>query len=183
MKTDKELAERITGSHESYLESAGDSLVESILEGVREGAIEGLKKGAKEALKECLTAGFGNAEPPDIADILAEIPPEIVKSSVKEGAKVVFARTTEGYIKRACQRLIEKMKKEGIGLSKGETDYILEIFKTSERETLKQIVARLPSNPLFGAIIDGMQAALEESLEKNFAACAREMQQATAAKS
>jgi DNA repair exonuclease SbcCD nuclease subunit len=182
MKTDRQLVERITGQPESYLESARDSLVESILEGVKEGAIEGLKKGAREALKECLTTGFSNVEAADITDILADIPPEIVKSGVKEGAKVIFKRTTEGYIKKACQKLIQKMKKEGVKLTKGEIDLILEILKTGERETLKQIVAKLPHNPLFGAIIDGMEAALEESLEKNFAACAQEMQKATAAK-
>jgi hypothetical protein len=175
-KTDQQLVEKLTKKHESYLESAGGDLVASVLEGIKEGAIEGLKKGGRDALKECLAAGFSNAESTDIKDILQEIPQQIVKSSVKEGARRVFKKSTEGYIKQACQRLIAEMQKKGVKPSKAATDYILEIFKISERETLNKLVARIPHNPLFGAVIDGMQLALEESLEKNFAACAQRMQ-------
>ncbi len=173
MTTDNQLAEKLTADHESYLQSTGDVLVEAILEGVKEGAAESLKKGARDALKECLTRGFTNIEAPAIKDILEDIPQEMVKSSVKEGAKRIFKKSTEGYIKKACQKLIKKMQREGIKLSQKKTDYILKIFKISEREALKKIVAKVPQNPLFGAIIAGMQAALEESLEKNFAAYAQ----------
>jgi hypothetical protein len=175
MTAERQLAERLTAQHESYLESTGDSLVKSILEGVKEGAADGLKKGGQDALKECLTTGLLNVEAADIKDILTDIPQEIVKSSVKEGAKSIFKKSTEVYIEKACQRLIARMRAEGAKPSKEETDYILEVFKISERETLKQIVAQLPQNPLFGAITAGMQAALEESLEKNFAACAEKI--------
>jgi len=176
MTTDSQLAEKLTAEHESYLESAGDGLVEAILEGAKEGAAEGLKKGAEDALKECLTQGFTNVEAPAIKDILVDIPQDMVKSSVKEGAKRIFKKSTEGYIKKAFQKLFKKMQKEGIKPSREETAYILKIFKKSEREALKKLVAKMPQNPLFGAIIAGMQAALEESLEKNFAAYAQKIQ-------
>jgi hypothetical protein len=161
-----------TAKQESYLKSAGDSLVKSIREGVKEGTIEGLKKGGEDALKECLTTGLANVNPPSTRAILTNIPQAAVKSRVKEGAKRIFKKSTEGHVKKACQRLIKKTKRKGAKLSKEEIGYILKILKQSERETLGQIVSRLPQNPLFSAIIDGMWAALEESLAENLAAYA-----------
>jgi hypothetical protein len=175
-RTDQQLVEKLTRKHQSYLKGAGDDLIASVMEGIEEGAIEGMKKGGREALKECLATGFSHVEAADSKDILQEIPQQIVMSSVKEGTRRIFKKSTEGYVKQACQRLIEKMQEKGVKPSKADTDYILELFKISERETLNKLAAQIPHNPLFGAVIDGMQSALEESLEKNFAACAQRMQ-------
>lgn len=113
MTTDTQLAEKLTKEHESYLESIIDGLLEGIAEGAREGLAEGLEKGAKDALQECLVKGPGNIGQDDIKDIIEAIPQAIIKASVRKGAKPILKRTTELYIKQACQKLT-KQKSAGL---------------------------------------------------------------------
>lgn len=176
MPPETKKVEKIIAEHKSYLKSISDGIVEGISEGVKEGVVEGLKRGVKDGLKECLVKGFINIGPDDIQDILKDIPEEIVKNSVKEGAKQVFKISTERYVQRVCQKLVDRIKKGDIKLSKGQMGFVLGLFKRGEQEAVKKIVERLPNNPLLRAIVAGMKGALEESLEKNLKACGERIQ-------
>ena len=182
MTADTQLAEKITAEHESYLESIIDGLLEGIAEGAREGLAEGLKKGTKDALQECLVKGPGNIGQDDIKDIIEAIPQAIIKASVRKGAKQILKKTTEVYVQKVCQQLIEEIKKEDIKLSREQIGYALELIQKSQQEAVGQIVEKLPRNPLFSAIADGMQTALAESLKKSLAACQERIQKELAPK-
>jgi len=182
MTADTPLAKKLTAEHESYLKSIVNGLLEGIAEGAREGLAEGLKKGARDALQECLVKGPGNIGQDDIKDIIEAIPQAIIKASVKKGAKPILKKTTELYIKQACQKLIKELKEEAIKPSPEQTGFILELIQKSQQEAVRQIVEKLPQNPLFGAIAGGMQAALAESLKKSFAECQERIQKELAPK-
>jgi len=177
MTTDTPLAERLTAEHESCLGTIIDGILEGIAEGAREGLAEGLKKGARDALQECLFQGPDNIGTEDIKDIIEAIPQAIIKASVIKGAKPILKQTTELYLKQACQKLIEELKKEDIKPSPEQTGYILELIQKSQQEAVRQIVEKLPQNPLFSAIADGIQTALAESLKKSLADCQERLQQ------
>ena len=170
MKSDVKKVEKIINEHESYLKSISDGVFEGILEGAKEGVAEGLKKGVKDGLKECFVKGFINIEQDDIGDILEDIPEEIIKNSVKEGARYIFEKSTEDYLQRACQKLVDSIQKKDIKLRKSQTAYVLGLIKRSEQEAVKKMVERLPDNPFLREITAGIQTALEESLEKRFEA-------------
>ena len=170
MNSDLNKIEEIIDEHKSYLKSINYGIVEGVSEGVREGVAEGLKNGVKDGLKECFTKGFINIGQDDIGEILEDIPEEIIKSSVKEGARYIFEKSTGEYLQMVCRELIDRIQKEDIKLSGDQAGYVLELVKRSEREAVEKMVARLPHNPFLREITAGVQAALEESLDKNFEA-------------
>jgi len=179
MKSDIKKVETIVDKHKSYLERINDGVLDGILEGMREGVVDGLKKGVKDGLKECFLRGFINIGQDDIEDILEDIPEEIIKNSVKEGAMYIFERSTEDYLQRVCQKLVDRIQKEDIKLSKDQTRHVLGLIKRSEREVVKKMVERLPNNPLLKGITAGMQMALEECLEEKFKACRERIRKET----
>lgn len=183
MPPEMKKVEKTIDEHKSYLKSIGDGIIEGISEGVKEGVVEGLKRGVKDGLKECLVKGFINIGPEDIQDILYDIPEEIVKNSVKEGAKQVFKVSTERYVQRVCQKLVDRIKKGDIKLSKAQIGAVLGLFKRGEQEAVKKIVERLPNNPLLKAIVAGVRGALEESLEENLEACGERIRREIESKS
>ena len=134
-------------------------------------------------MKECLVKGFVNIGQDDIRDILEDIPEEIIKTSVRKSAEHIFEKSTEAYLQKVCQKLIDKIQEGDIKLSRDQTRHILELIKRSEQEAVQKMVERLPNNPFFGEIIAGMQTALEESLEKNFEAYEERIQQEIRSKS
>ena len=163
--------EEITEEFKGHLRDIVDGVCEGALSGVKEGVAEGVKRGVKDGLKECLTKGFVNLEEDDIGDILDDIPEELIKNSVKEGAKSIFENSTRDYLQRLCQKLIERIRKGDIELPEDQTGLVLSLIKRSEQEAVKKIVDRLPNNFFFGEILAGVQGALEESLEINFKTC------------
>jgi hypothetical protein len=171
MKSDLKKVEGIIDEHRSYLKSISDGIIEGTLDGVREGVAEGLKNGVKDGLKECFVKGFVNIGDDDIGDLLEDIPEEIIKNSVKESAGYIFERSIGDYIQKVCQKLAERIQKEGIKLSKDQTGDALGLIKRSEQEVMKKIMEKLPGNPFFRKIVAGIQIALEENLEKNIEAC------------
>lgn len=177
MTTDSQLAERLTAEHASCLASTSDGLVEGILEGAREGLAEGLEKGGREALIECLFRGPDNIGAADAREIIEAIPQAIIKASVIKGAKPILKQTTELYLKQACQKLIAELRETDIKPSPGETDLILELIQRSQQEAVERIAESLPKNPLFGAIADGMQSALKDSLKKSLTDCRAKIRQ------
>jgi hypothetical protein len=183
MQSEVKKVEKIIGGHKGYLKSISDGIIEGISEGVKEGVVEGLKKGAMDGLKECLTKGFVNIGQDDIQDILEDIPQEIIKNSVKEGARQALKRSTGRYVQRVCQKLVDRIKKGDIKLSKGKIKLVLGLIKRGEQEAVKKIVERLPNNPLFRAIVAGVQVALEENLWKSAEACEERIRKEIARKS
>jgi flagellar biosynthesis/type III secretory pathway protein FliH len=182
MTTDTQLAERLTAEHESCLETIIDGILEGIAEGAREGLAEGLKKGTRDALQECLFQGPDNIGTEDIKDIIQAIPQAIIKTSVIKGAKPILKQTAELYLKKACQKLIEELKEADIKPSPEQIGYILELIQKGQGEAVKQIVERLPKNPLFSALADGMQTALSESLGESLEDCRAKLQKELATK-
>jgi len=176
MKSDMEKVEKIVDEHKSYLKSINNGIIEGTSEGVKEGIVEGLKRGVKEGLNECLVKGFVNIGQDDIGDIFEDIPEEIIKNTVKEGAKNIFEKSTEDYLHRVCQRLVDKIQNDDIKLHKDQTGYVLGLIKRSEQEAVKKMMEKLPSNPFLREITAGIQMALEESLEKNFEVCKQRIQ-------
>ena len=170
MKSDFKKVEEIIDEHKSYLKSINDGIIEGTLDGVREGVAKGLKNGVKDGLKECFVKGFVNIGDDDIGDIFKDIPEEIIKNSVKEGAGYIFEKSTEDYVQRVYQMLVERIQKEDIRLSEDQTGDALGIIKRSQQEANKKMLARLPDNPFFREITAGMQTALEESLKRNLEA-------------
>jgi flagellar biosynthesis/type III secretory pathway protein FliH len=168
MKSDLKKVEEIIDEHKSHLESINDGIMEGISAGIREGVTKGLKNGLKGGLKECFVEGFIDIGQDDIGDILKDIPEELVKSSVKEGARYIFEESTKDYLQNVCQKLVDRIQKGEVKLSKDQTELVLDLIKRSEKEALNKMVARLPNNPFFRNVAVGMQTALEESLEKNF---------------
>jgi flagellar biosynthesis/type III secretory pathway protein FliH len=175
MTTDTQLAE-LTAEHQSQLESIIDGVLEGIAEGAREGLAEGLEKGAKEAFEECLFQGPENIGAEDIKDIIQAIPQAIIKASVIKGAKPILKQTTEPCLKKACQKLIGELKEADIKPSPKQIDYILELIQKGQGKAVGQIVERLPKNPLFSALADGMQTVLAESLKGSLADCQEKLQ-------
>jgi hypothetical protein len=171
MKSDLKKVEGIIDEHKSYLKSISDGIIEGTSEGIKEGVADGLKKGVKDGLKECFVKGFVNIGDDDVGDLLEDIPGEIIKNSVKEGAGYIFEKSTEDYVQRVCQKLVERIQKEDIKLSKEQTGDALGLIKRSEQEAMKKIIERLPDNLLLREITAGIQIALEEKLEKNIEAC------------
>ena len=168
MKSDMKEVEKIIDEHESCLKSINDEIIEGISEGVKEGVAEGLKRGVKDGLKDCFAKGFINIGQDDIGDILKDIPGEIIRNSVKEGAKYIFEKSTEDYLQRVCQKLVDAIHKKDIKLPKDQIGHILGSIRRSVREAMKKMVERLPNNPFISELTAGMQTALEESLEENF---------------
>lgn len=177
MKSDLKKVEGIIDEHKSHLKSISDGIIEGTLDGVREGVAKGLKNGVKDGLKECFVKGFVNIGDDDIVDLLEDIPEEIIKNSVKEGAGYIFEKSTEDYVQRVCQKLVERIGEEDIKLSKDQTGDALVLIKRSEQEAMKKIMEKLPDNPFFRKIIAGIQIALEESLERNIEACEERIRQ------
>ena len=126
--------ERIIDEHKGYLESISDGVLDGILEGMKEGVVDGLKRGVKDGLKECFVKGFINIGQDDIGDMLEDIPEEIIKNSVKEGAKYIFEKGTKDYLQRVCQKLVDRIQREDIKLSKDQTGRVLGLIKRSEGE-------------------------------------------------
>ncbi len=178
MTTDTQPAEKLTTEHESRLQSIVDDVLKGIAEGAKEGLAQGLKKGGREALESCLFQSPGKAAPAGIKGIMKAIPQTVIKASVRKGAKPILQKTAEQRMKQACQKLIEKLKKEGARPSSEQIGFILELIQRSQQEAVRQIIEKLPSNPLFSAIAGGMQAALDESLKKSLANCQASLQKA-----
>ena len=176
MKSDMKKVEKIIDEHKSYLKSINDGILEGISEGVKGGVAEGLKRGVQDGLKECFLKGFINIGQDDIGDIFEDIPEEIIKNSVKEGARHIFEKSTKNYLQRVCQKLVDRIQREDIKLSKDQTEPILGLIKRGEQEAVRKMVETLPNNPFLREITAGMQMALEESLEKNFEACEEMLQ-------
>jgi len=171
MKLDMKEVEKIIDEHESCLKSINAEIIEGISEGVKEGVAEGLKRGVKDGLKDCFAKGFINIGQDDIGDILKDIPGEIIRNSVKEGAKYIFEKSTEDYLQRVCQKLVDAIHKKDIKLHKDQIGHVLGLIKRSVREGMKKMAERLPDNPLFRETAAGIQAAIEEAVEKNLTAC------------
>lgn len=181
MTTDREQAE-LTAEHESHLKTIVDGMVEGIAEGAKEGLAEGLKKGGREALLECLFQSPDKTSQADIKGILETIPRAAIKTSVIKGVKPVLKQTAELYLKQACQRLIEELKAADVKPSTEQIGLITELIQKSQQEAVKRLGEQLPQNPLFSAIADGLQAALDESLKKSLADCQASLQKALATK-
>ena len=178
MTTDTQPAEKLTAEHESRLQSIIDDVLKGIAEGAKEGLAQGLKKGGREALESCLFQSPGKAGPAGIKGIMKAIPQAVIKASVKKGAQPILQKTAEQRMQQACQKLIEKLKKEGVRPSPEQIGLILEFIQRSQQEAVKEIVEKLPKNPLFSAIAGGMRAALDESLKKSLANCRTSLQKA-----
>lgn len=168
MENDIDKVEKIILQHGSYVKEIGEEISEGISQGVKEGVSDGLKRGVKDGLNDCLTKGFMNIGQDDIGDILEDIPREIIRNSVKEGAKHIFEKSTQDYLQKVCQRLVDAINKKDIKLPEDQTGHVLSLVKGSVREAVKKMGERLPNNPFIRELIAGMQTALEESLEENF---------------
>ncbi|MFX1264918.1 MAG: CARDB domain-containing protein [Promethearchaeota archaeon] len=168
--------EKIVDKHKSYLESINDGIIEGTLEGIKEGVVHGVKNGVKDGLRECFVRGIINIGQDDIRDILEEIPEEIIKNTVKESARYIFKKSTAEYLKRIFRKIVDRMRKEDIKLSKNQRGQILDIIIKSERKAVKKVVEKLPNNPFLKEITAGMQIALEESLKDSFKGYQKKLQ-------
>ena len=168
MTSDFEKLETIIDNEKNYLESIIDGIAKGIPDGLKKGAVKGFRKGIWDGVKECSTRGLINIGTDDMGDILTDISEEIIKKIVEEGARQIFNISTEVYVDRICKNLSEGIKSENIKLSKDQINSVLDLIKRREREMLKNIMKKLPSNPFFREITSGIQAALEESLESTF---------------
>lgn len=183
MSEEERRIEKIVNQHKSHLRSISDEIIKGTLEGIKEGLTDGLKRGIKDGLKDCFVKGFINIGEDDIGDILEDIPEEIIKNVVKEGAKYIFENSTEDYLQRICQKIVDGIQKEDIKLSKDQTGDVLDRIRRSQQEALKNMMERLPNNPFLREVMAGMQTAWEESLEKTLKACEEKIQKEIANKS
>ena len=183
MTSDFEKLETIIDNEKHYLESIMDGIAQGISEGLSKGAVKGFRKGIWDGAKDCATSGLINIGADDTGDILMDIPEEIIKKSVKEGAGQIFDISTEGYVDRICKNLSEGIKSENIKLSKDQINSVLDLMKRSERGIMKNIMKKLPNNPFLREITSGIQAALEESLESIFKEYQTSISKATEGKS
>lgn len=173
MENDTERVKKIILKHGSYVKGIGEEIAKGISQGVREGVSDGLKRGVKDALQECLTKGFVNIGQDDIQDILEDIPQELVKNSVKEGARLIFEEGTEDYVQGLCQKLVDRIRKEDIQLNKDQTGYVVDHVKRCEQEAINEVAQRLPNNTFLREAVSGIQIAMEESLENHLRECER----------
>ena len=104
--------ETIINKDKNCLESIIGGIAEGISEGLRKGTVKEFKKGIWDGVKECSTKGLINIGTDDIGDILLDIPEDIVKKSMKEGARQIIDISTEEYVSRICKRLSDRIQNE-----------------------------------------------------------------------
>lgn len=171
MENDTDKIEKIILKHGSYVKGIGEEVTKGISQGVEEGVLDGLKRGVKDALQECLSKGFINIGQDDIKDILEDVPQELVKNSVREGARFIFEEGTKNYVQGLCQKLVDRIRKKDIRLSRDQTAYVVDLVKRSEQEAMNEVVQRLPNNTFLSEVVSGIQTAIEGSLENNLKEC------------
>jgi hypothetical protein len=180
MSVDIEKVERVIERENSRLQSIYEGIVEGISEGVREGAEDGLKRGAKDGLKECLAEDLGNVSPVEIGDVLDGIGEDVVKVAIRESSKNVFKKGAEAYIRRVCEQVVNEVQKQHAELSEEQINDVVDFVTKIEQEAAKRIMEKLPDNPFIKEFADGIQAALEESLESELKACGDRLRQKAA---
>lgn len=185
MDTIKDLISR----YGTDFESVRNDIVSGIKEGFEEGIKEGIKKGFCDGIKDCLKFGFFNMDKIKIKSfnkILADAfgnaseksISNVIKKTVKRECKSIVDPSIKKYMEKACNTVTEEIKSSKVQLEGGNAKEIknllnLSIKKIKEKigKITNDVREKLPTDVIFGSVVDGIQENLEETFNENIEIC------------
>ena len=168
MTQDTTALEKMIDEQAAYLNMIYEGVAEGIREGLKEGIAGGVKKGAQQALQDCLVKGFIDIDDGDIGDMLREIPENLIKNSIEEGARQIFEQSTRGYVQRVSSKLVERIHRQNLNLSKEQIGILRDQAKKCQNDALNKALKGMPYNPFLKEISAGIQKALDQSVDRGF---------------
>ena len=162
MTSDKKEFEKIINEHQKYLNSIRDGIVEGVREGTKEGATQGSKRAAWDVLKkECLPQGLINVSDVDIEDIAGLISKSAISGDITKATSDIIESSVSGYLDKLSHGIIDKFRGQKPNLA-----FVVELVTQSEEKIGQWIQEKLPHNPLSSGIVEGVQTALGEVIDR-----------------
>ncbi|MDP3878772.1 MAG: hypothetical protein Q8Q07_00500 [Dehalococcoidales bacterium] len=178
MPADIQIFEKVTAEQDSNLEAILTGIVDGIMEGVKEGVSDGLRKGIEEGLKGSLSGDLGSSGEIDFREVIEDILEDTARTTLRESTKNIVSRPAEIYMRGICSRLVIEITQRNIKLTESEIRQLKDVVTRAEKQALSRLSDRLPDNPFIKEIAGGIQAALEDSLQKELESCQERLRNA-----
>jgi hypothetical protein len=171
MPLDVKVFEKVVDKQNPNLAAILDGITEGIIEGIQEGVSDGLRKGFKEGLKDSISVGFTDASEFDFGKLLEEVLEDTTRTSINEVFKNVASKPAEIYMRAICDHIVTEVTKRNIELTDNDIGQIEDMVVNAEQRIVKTLSGKLPDNPFIKEIADGIQIALQDSLQKELTSC------------
>jgi hypothetical protein len=172
MEDNEKAVRKAVDGQEKGLRSVAEEICTGVKEGITLGIKDGLRRGVKEGLEECLSGGAASAERTDFATKCTQILQGELKEAVRKGTKPLFDKPAMIIEDEVCAELAKTLTHADNPVSLGGMDALsgraLELAKTKEKEVFSHTVAKVPKNPMFMPIVDGLDLAFRDSLDDSF---------------
>ncbi len=175
--------------YSANFESLRDDIVSGIKEGVEEGIKEGVKKGFIDGIKDCLDLGFSNIGKVKIktfkkilVDAFGNASEKSIRSSIKKTVekeyKSMINSSVKKYMEKTCNTMVETIRTSTIRLDSKSSKDIKDLLTLSTKkisdeigEINNKVREKLPTDIIFGSVVDGMQEGFEETFNENIKIC------------
>lgn len=162
MTLDKTEFEKLINDHQEYLNSVRDGIVEGVREGTKEGATQGSKRAVWDVLKkESLPQGLINVSDVTIEDIADLISKSAISGDIIKATSDTIESSVSGYLDKLSHGIVDKFPGQKPNLA-----FIVELVTQREEKIGQWIGEKLPHNPLSSGIVEGVQTALREVIDR-----------------